>query len=145
MRKHWFSLLHPTNFAAIRAIKADGVNCSVMQVHKLLGKSGRVAGNPLHRKARAEAAPRTAASYVVYFVRRGARGPIKIGKAIDVENRMSQLQNGNAEHLVLLGMIPGGDEKEREMHKRFAAYRMKGEWFRCAGELAEFVKTLKQS
>lgn len=143
IQKHWFLLAHPTNQAAVRAMKSEGVVCSTMQAHRLLGKSGRIAGNPLHRKTTVAASGNAAAACVVYFVRRGGRGPIKIGKAIDVEKRVASLQSGNAERLVLLGTAAGGAKMEREMHKRFAEYRLGGEWFRYAGKLAAFVKTLK--
>lgn len=143
IEKHWFSTAHLTNAAAISAIRKAGVQCSASQAAKLMGKSNRLPGNPQlrrHREAR-EVQRRDA---LVYFIQRG-KGPIKIGRAADVPRRMMDIQNGNAERLRLLGTVPGGQKMETEMHRRFAAYRIGGEWFQCKGELAAFVKTLKKT
>lgn len=143
IKKHWFSTAHMTNAAAISAIRKAGVQCSASQAAKLFGKSNRMPGNPKLRKWQEER-KRRVRDAVVYFVQRG-HGPIKIGMAIDVRNRLLTLQNGTPEPLRLLGTVPGGQKMELEMHRRFAAYRIGGEWFRCKGELAEFVKTLKKT
>ena len=78
----------------------------------------------------------------VYFIQdgRGNGGPIKIGKAKDVEKRLSILQIGNPRKLTLLAAIKCkscGDaiRLEKELHKKFSNYQLRGEWFRGSIEL----------
>jgi hypothetical protein len=65
----------------------------------------------------------------VYFVREGTSGPIKIGCSKSITKRISYLQVGASEPLVLLAVFVGGREEERSLHARFAACRVRGEWF----------------
>lgn len=65
----------------------------------------------------------------VYFIQR-ADGPIKIGCAVDVFQRMASLQTASPEPLRLIGvMILGGYSMERRLHQALAADRIHGEWF----------------
>lgn len=80
---------------------------------------------------------------VVYFVQMGATGPIKIGTAVDMALRLSNLQVGNPEVLILIGTMSGGPIEERRLHDRFARHRIRGEWFRPATELIDFAATLR--
>lgn len=77
---------------------------------------------------------------VVYFIQAHCGGPIKIGysgRADGVSERLSTLQTGNSQRLVVRHVIPAplGVETEREWHRRFARYRMQGEWFLDAPEV----------
>ncbi len=69
---------------------------------------------------------------LVYFARFGSH--IKIGIAIDPVARCRDL---NAD---LLFTEPGGRAREQDLHKRFAVYHYRGEWFDDAGELAVYVR-----
>lgn len=66
---------------------------------------------------------------VVYFIQAGATGPIKIGIACDIHRRHFELQNQHYEELRLLATTTGGLRLERELHRRFAEHRIRGEWF----------------
>lgn len=66
---------------------------------------------------------------LVYFAQAGHAGPIKIGVADEPETRVASLQTGNHETLVLLATALGGIAYERELHDRFADWRVRGEWF----------------
>jgi hypothetical protein len=79
---------------------------------------------------------------VVYFVKNGERDRVKIGFSVRHSVRLSTLQGASPDALTLLGVIPGTMQLERKLHQRFKAYRVKGEWFRVEGELANFLKTL---
>jgi hypothetical protein len=72
----------------------------------------------------------------VYFVQSGPFGPIKIGKAKDVAQRLKSLQTAHFRPLALLGAIRGGEPMEAALHGMFAADRLHGEWFRATGQLA---------
>jgi hypothetical protein len=80
----------------------------------------------------------------VYYIRcGGAGGLIKIGKAVDPRKRLSQLQTGSGETLSLLAVEPGGLDVERQRHRQFRAYRVRGEWFRADPALIEHIEALK--
>lgn len=76
----------------------------------------------------------------VYFVQ-DTTGAIKIGQAKDVWKRLGSLSSGTPLELRLVGFVPTEnlDETEKEMHKRFAAYRFKGEWFWPDDDLEEYI------
>lgn len=71
----------------------------------------------------------------VYFIQCGKQGgPIKIGKASDVEKRISELQTGSPFTLSLLAKIPCAGDKdafrmEKWFHDRFHRKHIRGEWF----------------
>lgn len=75
----------------------------------------------------------------VYFIQAGEDGPVKIGTAEDVAARLSELQTGSPAPLQLLGYVSGGRADEQMLHRRFAALRMRGEWFSPAPELIDFI------
>jgi hypothetical protein len=65
----------------------------------------------------------------IYFIQAGDDGPVKIGLARDVWKRLSNLQTGVPTRLRLLGIIDGSAQKEKLLHRQFAAHRLRGEWF----------------
>lgn len=75
----------------------------------------------------------------VYFVCELSSRLVKIGYARDADERLKSLQCGNPNDLILLGTIPGGPKKEGELHRRFRRLRVRGEWFRPAKELLDFI------
>lgn len=79
----------------------------------------------------------------VYFIQGESGGPIKIGKAVNPTQRLAQLQTGFHEQLKILGLIPnGGVATEKQLHERFAQYRVKGEWFLPCDEILELIRRL---
>lgn len=84
------------------------------------------------------------ATGLVYFVRDGGRGPIKIGKTSDLASRVSGLQTGNPRLLELMLTIRGYTELEEYFHKRFAKFRIRAsEWFRPDEEPLDFIAVAK--
>jgi hypothetical protein len=75
----------------------------------------------------------------VYAVWAG-KGPIKIGKAKRVKSRLSGIQTGSHQPLVVLQEWhrPEGDSHvvEKLAHSLLADYRKSGEWFRVSPEKA---------
>lgn len=63
----------------------------------------------------------------VYFIE--CAGRIKIGYSGDVNGRLRSLATASPHPTVLLGIVAGSIELERSLHRRAAAYRVKGEWF----------------
>lgn len=78
----------------------------------------------------------------VYFIQAESGGPIKIGKAVDPWQRLSQLQTGRHEKLHVLAVMPGGLDAEKQLHKKFAAHRVMGEWFMPDEEILDFIRRL---
>lgn len=87
---------------------------------------------------RAYATPPQKGVYVVGF------GPyIKIGISVNVTERLAGLQTGAPEKIVLYAVLDGWAAEEAALHKRFAHYRLNGEWFRNEGELAEWLRSIQ--
>lgn len=65
-----------------------------------------------------------------YFIQVvSADGPIKIGKAVNIGERMRCLQGGNHMPLRFLGALPFDEVAETDLHKVFRAWHIRGEWF----------------
>jgi len=75
----------------------------------------------------------------VYFIACDDLGLVKIGRARDVVERFSHIARGFPYPLRLAYVREGGRDLEREIHLRLADQRVRGEWFRLEGELAEFL------
>lgn len=65
----------------------------------------------------------------VYVVRNSA-GLLKIGYSNDPSRRLAMLRTSAADHLELLGVIPGTLDHERQLHEIFSRARVVREWFR---------------
>src|ERR1035437_6515754 len=79
---------------------------------------------------------------MIYFISAARSQMVKIGKTTNVSNRLCNLRTFSPEPLVLLGLMAGGIEEERALHKRFKPFRKHGEWFDIKGEVAQFLKEL---
>lgn len=74
-------------------------------------------------------------SGVVYFIRAGQRGPIKIGFTRNIERRIRQLQSGSPQPLRVLGTLPGDRATESMLQALHREQRIRGDWFRPSGDL----------
>lgn len=77
----------------------------------------------------------------VYFI--GFGDYIKIGFSNNLKGRLNTLQTGSPEKLVLYASMRGTHRKEIELHQRFAHLRLKGEWFRKAPDILDFIEQIK--
>ena len=91
-----------------------------------------------HREAM-KAAKRAAAR--VYFIQQdGPERLVKIGMTTrEVSVRLRELQAGHSCPLVVLTSAPGGRTQESDLHFRFAALRVSGEWFRPGADLMAYI------
>jgi len=76
----------------------------------------------------------------VYFILDSVKGAIKIGKANDIDTRLSDLQVGNPSDLVVLHYIKCRNSDharfmENHYHKTFEKLHIRGEWFTYEKEL----------
>ncbi len=79
----------------------------------------------------------------IYFVQGESGGPIKIGYTTDIKGRLSSLQTGYPDTLVLLGAFAGNTTDEYSLHEEYSPYRMRGEWFKPAEPILEKIRSLK--
>ena len=74
----------------------------------------------------------------VYLIRE-KHGLVKIGKAADFERRFEILSQQTPYDLEIVDVIQSeaASKIEGELHKRYAEYRVRGEWFSLDGKLDE--------
>ncbi len=76
----------------------------------------------------------------IYFVHAPSLNRVKIGFTEGrVQSRVDALQTGSAEKLIHLGSVGGTRYAEAQLHKRFASFRLEGEWFEVKGEFERFL------
>jgi hypothetical protein len=76
---------------------------------------------------------------MIYFIQEPAEDAIKIGYSTEPSRRLSTLQTSHPRDLELLAVWPGDQNLEKQIHERFAQFRIRGEWFRPAQELLDFI------
>lgn len=69
----------------------------------------------------------------------GDNSVVKIGFATKVNDRRSTLQTSSDRELKVLLSIKGTRDKEKEVHQRFAADHIRGEWFRRTEAIENFI------
>ncbi|TPM53286.1 GIY-YIG nuclease family protein [Mesorhizobium sp. B2-2-4] len=74
----------------------------------------------------------------IYFMKAG--NAVKIGRSANLRSRFKSLQTGSAEEARIVKVLPGGKRREKEFHKRFSEYRLRGEWFDLRGALAKYLE-----
>lgn len=126
-----------------RAVRTDGVGFYL----RLVQGDGVVfrerpatesAENPYHPDPKAK--ERRRAKRSVYFVQPIHGGLVKIGVAADVAGRLNSMQTGSPVQLRVIGVIPDvGQDRETELHQRFAESRSHGEWFEPTPELLAYI------
>jgi hypothetical protein len=78
----------------------------------------------------------------VYFVQATVGGGlIKIGKATNFASRLSAIRSQSPVPIRVLGVIEADrpDEMEATLHQRFAALRVRGEWFTPSPAMLGFI------
>lgn len=75
----------------------------------------------------------------IYFVR--VQDFVKIGFTVDPQKRLLELQTASPFSLELLCQHEGNRNKEAELHRRFAKYRVRpdGEWFHLDQEVKNYI------
>jgi hypothetical protein len=79
----------------------------------------------------------------VYFCVAAQENEVKIGYSVNPTRRRLSLESTRHANLELFATIKGGAGIERKMHKRFAEYRIHGEWFEASPELMAFIYSLR--
>lgn len=76
----------------------------------------------------------------IYFIETKDSKAVKIGFSIRPGERLWGLRTASPFQLRLIGYLPGTHGTERSLHRRFAEYRMHGEWFQNSGSLQSFIQ-----
>lgn len=63
----------------------------------------------------------------VYLLHAEGTDLYKIGKAVDVDKRIANLQTSSPHKLTLFAVVEG--TRERDLHARYKQFRRHGEWF----------------
>lgn len=75
----------------------------------------------------------------LYFIQSDKTGMIKIGRSINPEKRLKQLQTGSSNKLRLIASFKDLGWMERQLHERLKEWRIRenGEWFSydCVGSI----------
>ena len=79
-----------------------------------------------------------------YFISPKKGGPIKIGYATSVRNRLSNMNTSSPVELEILAVAPGGAFRERAYHFQFGNLRKRGEWFRRSPRLMAEIARLNE-
>lgn len=80
----------------------------------------------------------------VYFIECPAADLVKIGRTKNLAQRFSDLKTSSPLELRIAGVIPdAGKKEEARLHARYDHLRVRGEWFRRAPELLEFIRNLE--
>ena len=67
---------------------------------------------------------------MIYAIRAGSFGSIKIGRATNPIARLAELQTAHHEVLNLLAAVKWPDDTETRLHRHLAEYKLIGEWFK---------------
>lgn len=76
----------------------------------------------------------------VYVVGSPGSPLVKIGRSINVPQRLAAIQSMSPLPLFVLHTHPGGAELETALHRRFKECRTHGEWFAIEGDPVEAVR-----
>lgn len=77
---------------------------------------------------------------MIYFIRDGSNGYVKIGyTSVCARVRLAQMQVSTASVLELVGTMEGDLYAEADLHSRYSAQRVRGEWFRPSDDLLVLI------
>lgn len=79
---------------------------------------------------------------MIYFALDKAAGTVKIGYSASPPTRLSGLQVGNSNELVILGTIQGERDKEKAIHEELAVNHVRGDWFRAEPEIVRYINAI---
>jgi hypothetical protein len=76
----------------------------------------------------------------IYFIGSVELGAVKIGKSNNPDKKLTELQTGNSNELILYGIIKDVKEDyEMKIHQIFDHIWLKGEWFKLTDELIQYM------
>lgn len=76
---------------------------------------------------------------MIYFVRAGAEGAIKIGFSSNPDMRIDALRTAVPEDVRVLAVIKGTQGEEQRLHAVFEHAHLRGEWFKPTPDLLAYI------
>jgi hypothetical protein len=76
---------------------------------------------------------------MIYFVREGLTGPIKIGFSDSTRQRVNSLRSASPNVLTCLAVMRGTRIDEYKLHQQFSDTRVQGEWFTATPALLKYI------
>jgi Meiotically up-regulated gene 113 len=76
---------------------------------------------------------------MIYFVREGLTGPIKIGFSGSTRQRVNSLRSASPNVLTCLAVMRGTRIDEYKLHQQFSDARVQGEWFTATPALLKYI------
>ena len=137
----WTSRRYQTRTEAIAAIHALGIRVSKTYLYGTFGIPEKPALDP-SEVAKIGKQRMTRRRTYVYFIRNG--NTVKIGHSHSPHKRMASMRTANHAKLEMLAITDGGAMRERVLHKRFAKFRLSGEWFTLAPDITKYISGLKR-
>lgn len=81
----------------------------------------------------------------VYFLESVGLGRVKIGMSAEKpSSRISTIRSSCPTDLKCVAVVPGGRALERELHKKYAHLRLRGEWFRITTDMRDLLTYLER-
>ena len=80
----------------------------------------------------------------IYFIRMDKIGPIKVGFAKNVIERIVQLQTGNPYQLNILAYYAGNENDEKQIQYLLRDSNIRGEWFHPTEKVLQYVDMAKE-
>lgn len=144
MARIWFSSRYRTGADKVAALHSLGIIVSAPYMYRRFGIPTKPPANA------AEIVPvlppktkRHNGKSYIYFVRSG--NAVKIGISCKPSKRVKSMATGNHGELKLLATIPGNRSREKALHRKFKAHRIKGEWFNLDPAILRYINGVKKS
>jgi hypothetical protein len=80
----------------------------------------------------------------VYVIGVRNAGPVKIGVTSNLPGRLSSLQTGYPQKLVVLARLRGDEADEAKAHAMFEDERLEGEWFERSERVRQFIDMVQR-
>jgi hypothetical protein len=77
---------------------------------------------------------------MIYFIQGIVTRKIKIGFSKNPSTRLSRLQTGSPDELVIIGVAIGDMSIEKILHDKFSESHSHGEWFNDCEKIREFIR-----
>lgn len=130
-----------TTHEAIAAINADPaykVKYNLSYAYRNLGPRGVPAGRRQSPKKE------TNGRGYIYFVLAEKSGAVKIGYSAKPLDRLAALATSHHEELKCIFTMRGTQQDEKALHKKFAEFRKRGEWFEYAAPIKRFISAKRK-
>jgi len=82
---------------------------------------------------------------MIYFIREGDNGPIKVGVTKRPESRLKSLQTGNPRPLKFISILPGYAAREKKIKSDLKVHSINGEWFNPELQVLEYIDDIQYS